>query len=179
LLNLFYLQQGRFEYSRTAEYKKSIVVDKWKGARKRNPVDLDEEMSFFPDETPIENVMEDSISLGFMGLLFSRTRTASDDPPFIGNDLSNLGDEIKKNYFACARNAGDGDAPVKSGIIGLKRRLALMKLRHHADCIGLKWDGNVPWNMAFKERLTKSMADENLISYGAPVNLIPEPSDWM
>jgi hypothetical protein len=54
-----------------------------------------------------------------------------------------------------------------------------MKLRHHADCIGLKWDGNVPWNMAFKERLTKSMADENLISYGAPVNLIPEPSDWM
>lgn len=176
LNHLLHLRQGRFEYSHSEEYKKSIVVDKWKAARKRNPVDLDEEMSFFPDETPVEDVMEDSVPLGFMGLLFSRTRTAN-DPPFIGNDLSNLGNEIKKNYFACARNAGE--VPVQSGIFGLKRRLALIKLRLQVDRLGLKWDGNVPWKTAFKDRITKSITDKDLISYGAMVNLIPEPSDWM
>lgn len=173
--------QGRFAYSQREDYKKSIVVDKWKAARKRNPVDLDnEDMSYFPNETPIQDVVEDSISLGFMGLLFSRTRTAS-DPPFIGNDLANLSNELKKNYYTCARSGMGEDTAVKSGLTGLKRRMSLMKLRHHADRLGLNWDGNVPWNFSFVHHLLqdKTAKVEDPVSYGALVDLIPDPSDWI
>lgn len=155
-------------------------MEKWKNARKRNPVDLDDDdLSFFPDETPLEDIMNDSTSLEFMGLLFSRTRTNS-NPPFIGNDLSRLNNEIKKNYYACARAGSGEDMPVKSGLLGLKRRLSLIKLRHHADRLGLRFNCNVPWNSSFNEILLERMTVNNeSVSYGSLVDLVPDPSDWM
>lgn len=155
-------------------------MDKWKSARKRNPVDLDDEnMPFFPDETPMEDVMEDSISLGFMGILFSRTRTAS-LPPFIGNDLRMLNSEISKNYYTCARSGTGDDVAVKSGLVGMKRRLSMIKLQHHADRLGLKWDANVPWNLSFKKHHQQNaMADKEQASFKDLANLIPDPSDWI
>lgn len=104
-----------------------------------------------------------------MGLLFSRARTGS-NPPFIGNDLKNLQNEIKKNYYTCARTGIGEDVPVKSGLIGLKRRPSLIKLRHHADRLGLHWDSNVPWNFAFKNTFGESLS---------MADLIPDPSDWI
>ena len=43
---------GRFRYAQKSKYKKSIVVDEWKKARKGKEVDLeDEDLCFLPDET--------------------------------------------------------------------------------------------------------------------------------
>lgn len=114
-----------------------------------------------------------------MGLLFSRARAHS-DPPFIGNDLANLENEIKKNYFTCARSGMNDDIPVKSGLSGLKRRVALIKLRYHSDRIGLNWDCNVPWNYSFKEHVKEeAICCNEHSSYGALADLVPNPSDWM
>ena len=123
--------------------------------------------------------MEDSISLGFMGIIFSRTRTAS-SPPFIGNDLRMLNKEIAKNYYTCARSGAGDDIAVKSGLDGMKRRMSMIKLQHHADRLGLNWDANVPWNVSFKERhKQKALAKEEHSLSRDLVNLIPDPSDWI
>ena len=43
---------GRFRYAQQSKYKKSIVADEWKKARKGKEVDLeDEDLCFLPDET--------------------------------------------------------------------------------------------------------------------------------
>jgi tetratricopeptide (TPR) repeat protein len=101
--------------------------------------------------------------------------------PFIGNDLSNLTIEIRKNYFTCARSASlEEDIPVKSGLTGLKRRMSLIKLRHQADRLGLNWESNVPWSFSFKDRLLETRAKrDDLVTYGAAADLIPDPSDWI
>eukprot|EP00804_Cyclotella_cryptica_P015735 CCRYP_013390-RA/>CCRYP_013390-RA protein AED:0.06 eAED:0.06 QI:92/1/1/1/1/1/7/170/1345 len=172
---------GRYAFSQKGKYDKSIVCDKWKASRKRNPVDLDnEEISFFPNETPDEDVVEDSFSIGFMGILFARSRS-SNEMPFIGNDLSNLNIEIRKNYFLCARSASlEEDIPVKSGLTGLKRRMSLIKLRHQADRLGLNWECAVPWDLSFKDHLLATHAKrDDLFTYGAAADLIPDPSDWI
>ena len=170
-------EQGRFAYTRKEQYKKSVVVDKWIAGTKSKHVDLDsEDIPFLPDETPEENGLEDSFPLGFMGLLFSRSRSTS-DPPYIGNDLMSLSNEIKKNFYTCARAGLGEDVAVKSSLAGLKTRMSLMKLRHHADRLGLQWDCNVPWNMSFIYRAhDTAMKDEKPNVFA---DLIPEPTDWM
>ena len=43
---------GRFRYAQKSKYKKTIVADEWKKARKGKEVDLeDEHLCFLPDET--------------------------------------------------------------------------------------------------------------------------------
>jgi len=52
---------GRFRYAQKSKYKKSIVVDEWKKARKGKEVDLeDEDLCFLPDETS----EDDNVSYG-------------------------------------------------------------------------------------------------------------------
>jgi tetratricopeptide (TPR) repeat protein len=113
-----------------------------------------------------------------MGLLFARSRSSS-EIPFIGNDLSNLSVEIRRNYFTCARAGSDEDVPIKSGLLGLKRRMGLIKLIHQADQLGLRADSNVPWNLSFKGHLQMRVAKCDVYSYGAAHDLIPDPSDWV
>lgn len=177
LLILIPNKQGRFAYTRTERYKKSVIADKWRAARKGKHVDLDsEDIPFLPDETPEESGLEDSFPLGFMGLLFSRSQSGS-GPVYIGNDLMSLSNEMKKNFYTCARVGLGEDVAVKSSLAGLKTRMSLIKLRHHADRLGLQWDCNVPWNMSFVNRVHDTAMKEEKSNVFA--DLIPDPSDWM
>jgi hypothetical protein len=174
---------GRFSYDRKAKYEKSIIVDQWKSARRRAAVDLDDEdMCFFPEETPpFEEEIEDSMFGGFMGMLFARARS-SQDGPFIGNDMMSLSKELGKNYFACARSDSE-EEPVKSGLLGLKQRVSMLKLKHQSDRLGLSWNCKKPWIMRAQEHLLESLEESERsdgISYGAVADLIPDnPSDWI
>jgi len=175
---------GRFKYSREVEYEKSIVLRKWRDARRGKPIDLeDEEISFLPDEiTDDDDDLDDEI--GMMGIFLRHRYTNA--LPYIGNNLMNLNSRLKKNYFTCCRSVGmDEVEPVKSGIASLRRRVALMKSRYQADRLGLEWNSRTPWLMkprdSILEQLQKERKDPtDMISYGAAVDLIPDdPSCWI
>jgi len=175
---------GRFKYSREAEYEKSIVLSKWRDARRGRPIDLeDEDVSFLPDEiTDDDDDLDDEI--GMMGI-FLRQRYMN-ALPYIGNNLMNLNSRLKKNYFTCCRSVGMSEVePVKSGIAALRRRVALMKSRYQADRLGLEWNSRTPWLMKPRDRIQEQLQNErkgstDMLSYGAVVDLIPDdPSCWI
>lgn len=171
---------GRFKYSRTTEYEKSIVVSKWSDARRGRPIDLeDEDLSFFPDEVTDEDEDLDE-EIGMMGI-FLRSRYSRDGLPYIGNNMMNLNSRLKKNYFTCCRSVGMGEVePVKS-IASLKQRVALMKSRYQADRLGLEWNYRHPWLMKPRVRILEHCKKENEpTAYGALADLIPDdPSSWL
>ena len=176
---------GRFKYSREAEYEKSIVLRKWRDARRGKPIDLeDEEVSFLPDEiTDDDDDLEDEI--GMMGIFLRQRYTNS--VPYIGNNLMNLNSRLKKNYFTCCRSVGMGEIePVKSGVASLRRRVALMKSRYQADRLGLEWNSRTPWLMKPRDRILEQLQQKerkgptDMLSYGTMVDLIPDdPSCWI
>ena len=175
---------GRFKYSRETEYEKSIVVSKWRDARRGKPIDLeDEDVSFLPDEiADDDDDLDDEI--GMMGIFLRQRYTNS--LPYIGNNLMNLNSRLKKNYFTCCRSVGMGEVePVKSGISSLRQRVALMKSRFQADRLGLEWNSRTPWLMKPRERILEQGQKEgksstDMISYGALADLIPDdPSSWI
>lgn len=175
---------GRFKYSRKAAYEKSIIVTKWRDARRGRPIDLeDEDVSFLPDE-----IADDDDDLGdeieMMGIFLRQRYTSA--LPYIGNDLMNLNSRLKKNYFTCCRSVGMGEIePVKSGMASLRRRVALMKSRHQADRLGLEWNSRTPWLMKPREHILEQWNKESevsteMISYGALADLVPDdPSSWI
>ena len=106
--------------------------------------------------------------------------------PFIGNDLMKLNLALTQNYFTCARSSLTGEeAPVKSGLAGLKQRVSLIRLRHQADTMGLAWDSRAPWIMKPKAHLLQLLTKDGIggataVSYGSLADLIPNnPSDWI
>lgn len=181
---------GRFHHSLRVEYKKSIVVDRWKKHKKRKiQVRL---AGFFPDEHTDE---DNSFGPGYFHgmVLHSRIR---DKNSFIGNDLVRLNEVLTKNYFQCARSESMGsandDAPVKGAILPMKIRVNLMKLHHQANQSGLEYNEKVPWILKPKYHLLlDSMGggergcggdweSNKMVSYGCVADLIPaNPSDWL
>ena len=175
---------GRFAFSREAKYEKSIIVKKWRDARRGKPIDLeDEDLSFLPDEiADNDDDLDDEI--GMMGIFLRQRYTNT--LPHIGNNLMNLSSRLKTNYFTCCRSVGMGEAePVKSGVSSLRRRVALMKLRYQADRLGLEWNSQSPWLMKPKQRIIEQLYRErkdlkDMISYGNEVDIIPDdPSSWI
>lgn len=170
---------GRFRYSQKVKYEKSIVTEKWKKARKGKEVDLeDDDLSFFPDETSTDDNDDEDHFLG----IFVRSRFSS-EPPYIGNDLMELCSQLEKNYFTCARYGGMGDdEPVRSGLAGFRRRVALIKLRNQADRLGLHFNSKIPWLLKAKDHFEEEIDNgmDDLISYGCLADLVPDrPSSWI
>ena len=173
---------GRFRYSQTVKYKKSIVAEKWKKARKGKEVDLEsDDLSFFPDETSTDDNDDEDHFLG----IFVRSRFSS-EPPYIGNDLMELCSQLEKNYFTCARYGGmEDDEPVRSGLAGFRRRVALIKLRNQADRLGLHFNSKTPWLLKAKDHFEKETDGDgddkdDLIAYGCLADLVPDsPSSWI
>ncbi len=186
----FPIFQGRFAYSQTKDYEKSMIVDQWKSALRRKAIDFDDEdLSYFPDEIPsAEDDTEESF-FGGIGLLFVRARFGTmQGVPYIGNDMKKLPLSLTQNHATCARACSSGDEePVRSGLVGLKQRVGLIKLRHQADSLGLAFDCGMPWILRHKDHLLpKSSSDEGIaltksgVSYGALADLIPDnPSSWL
>ncbi|KAL3802137.1 hypothetical protein ACHAW5_000222 [Stephanodiscus triporus] len=177
---------GRFNYhSKQVTYRKSMVVDQWKRARRKGIVDLESDiLSFFPDEISEDDNDDQDHFLS----LFIGSRRTSNDAKFIGNDMMNLSNVVSKNYFTCARSIGKGsEEPVKSGVATLKTRVSLIKLRHQADILGLDFDSEMPWIFKHKEHMlikndstAGSSAGDHAVSYGCLADLIPDnPSDWL
>jgi len=181
---------GRFAYSQKRKYQKSMIVDQWKSALRRKAIDLDDEdLSYFPDEIPEAEEDTEESFFGGIGLLFVRARFGTmQGVPYIGNDMKKLPLTLTQNYAACARACSSGDdEPVRSGLLGLKRRVSLIKLRHHADALGLAFDCGMPWILKHKEHLLlkRSREERNAtrktnLSYGSLADLIPNnPSSWL
>ena len=180
---------GRYMYqSKQARYQKSVVVDKWKKGFKGKDHDFSsygKDFSFFPDEVSEED--DNSYQDHFLSL-FMRSRPVSQDAPYIGNDLTNLRIVASQNYFACTRSVMKGlDEPVKSGIVAMKNRVSLIKLRHQADMLGLDFNSDTPWILKHKKLPLKRHGSTGVSGGGHPVisvvclaDLIPDnPSDWL
>jgi len=119
--------------------------------------------------------------------MFIRSRF-SQQTPYIGNDLMNLPQLVRKNLFTCARSLGmddDDELPVKSSFASLKQRVSLIKLKHQADSLGLEFNQEKPWILKAKGHLEELFSRESegiadLVSYGSLADLIPDnPSDWL
>ena len=154
--------------------------------------EVPEELTIYPDQFPIsDDTMGNSV---FGGILLRRrmfglrgTRNSR-----IGNDLQKLPSILQQNIFSCITASEEGEpAPVCSGLEDLCRRVSTIRLRHQADQRGLLWNPKVPWMLAPREtymgkRLAQdakspdgsSKCDDALL-YGNPLDLVPEPCDWI
>ncbi len=148
-----------------------------------------ESEAIFPDQVPHSKEMVHRGRLGRAFLL-----NPGSGSPHIGNDLHNLPQILQQNAFACLRALReDGDEPVRSGFIHLKRRVSSIRLRFQADGQGLVWNRMVPWMFQPKRHVCISKAASSpspgqmdtkststLIPYGDLVDLVPDnPSDWI
>jgi len=192
---------GRNEIYHTAEYDASHLVRSWKATQSKLDLfcdtDVEEDnFTLLPDEIPSHDDDFDSIFGGLAGVLFrSATRFGGHSPmiPYIGNDLVALPKVLLQNYFSCVRAYVSGDdEPIRSGIDAFKRRVGLMRLKHQADRLGLKWDNKTPWVMKpkahvrsleaafFKDRDGSDVDLCSEIKYGSNADLVPDfPGDWI
>jgi tetratricopeptide (TPR) repeat protein len=159
------------ECYRKSRYEMSPAVRKWGEVQQILKIlgsEQDcEETDILPDNIPSSKVI---IERGMFGLRSGLHRHGAQ--PRICNDLHNLPNVLVHNLYACIRSLVDGDdVPVESNIDDLKHRISLMRLRHQADRIGLRWNPHIPWLLERKEV-------DNVHVHSA--DLIPDsPSDWI
>jgi tetratricopeptide (TPR) repeat protein len=135
---------GRYQNAITAPYYKSTLVRHYKSVQKK--LRLITEAPILPDQIPSRDDEYDESVFG--GLLLRTSRRDESGGPYIANDLNYLPSVLQQNYFACVRaTVNGGDEPVTSGLHGLMRRIALIRLRYQAAKMGLKVTGSVPWVM--------------------------------
>jgi len=178
---------GRAAFHHQMEYERSPIVQSWEEIKaKIENVQLDEDVDvnfLFPDELPSSNeLLQRSFFMRFPG------RYGDDGQPltFIGNDLQNLPEVLRQNLFASIREDETGDDnPIRSSIDGLKRRIAVMRLKHQADQRGLIFNPSEPHILSAREGykgcdLPSNSKDDGSLSYGDVVDSIPSfPADWM
>ena len=108
---------------------------------------------------------------------------------YIGNDLQNLPDVLRRNLFSCIlAREGEEDDPVRSNIEDLKRRISLICLQHQAQERGLISNPDVPWQLEARSQSTAhllpgvkngDLKEKGILYNTDPVDLIPvSPSDW-
>ena len=131
------------------------------------------ETDILPDHIPST---QDIIQNGRFGRLVLRRSSGGGR---IGNDLQNLPDLLRQNLYSCLRSLVDGDdVPVESSIEDLKHRISLMRLRHQADKLGLRWNPLIPWAFS-RDAIHKEVRDEYARTVH-PADLVADnPSDWM
>eukprot|EP00978_Attheya_sp_CCMP212_P026815 scaffold88888_cov55-Attheya_sp.AAC.5 len=194
---------GRREYYRNRKYEKSPLVAKWEEAKAvvKSFDDDDSSFGLMPDEIPLVDTGIEEHILGALGFFRSviqrhqtigRTAVGSER----GNNLRNLPDILRNNYFSCVRAKNDPEGePVRSGKSELKRRVSLIRLRHQADQLGLSFNSSYPWKMHPKKRLVRHNIEkeeckkgkiqsclwyEDVASFEHAADSVPEcPSDWI
>jgi len=135
---------GRYQNAIKAPYYKSTLVHHYKSVQKK--LRLITEAPIFPDQIPSRDDEYDESVFG--GLLLRTSRRDESGGAYIANDFNYLPSVLQQNYFACVRaTINGGDEPVTSGLHGLMRRIALIRLRYQAAKMGLKTRGTVPWLM--------------------------------
>jgi tetratricopeptide (TPR) repeat protein len=179
---------GRRQHSRAQAYEMSPTVRNW-GEVKTVLDNLDlrdggiEQTEIFPDHIPTTKIL---MRRGRLARTWLRESSSNSNRgvPKIGNDLHNLQQILKENLYTCLRSLyDDDDVPVESDIDDLKHRISLIRLRHQADRLGLRWNPSIPWAMESQQTVTAedqkikdSPEDHNV----EPSDLVPDfPSDWM
>jgi len=196
---------GRARFHKLQEYEKSPVVSSWKYVKEKLSSLRElggDPLTVLPDEIPTNDDVPEARGLfsGVSSFFFPRSRRGGAHGRgglYIGNDLRNLPEILRQNYFACvlAQESGD-DEPIRSSLEDLKRRISLMRLRHQADSQGLLSNAAIPWLLRPRKQyidrdliekkdlingdVNKTKGEQSCFTYGDVVDLIPNfPCDWI
>ena len=133
--------------------------------------------NIFPGELALRSVniggrLFDSLPEVFFRNLF-QTNPFNPGSKNTCNDLENLPEVLKSNYYEAVIAILDGDEiPVRCGLNELHRRIGLIRLCHQANQIGISIDPDVPWDL----QAAPETGDASL----STADLIPDcPADWL
>lgn len=166
--------------SKSGTYRMSAVVSNWNEIQaillSLEPSDMSLlQTDIYPDQIPRLSCLRRNRLSRSNWIRRAYASVASGKAPGIGNNLHNLPQTLGDNLFACLQSMfDDSDVPVESDVEKLKHRITLIRLRHQADRLGLKWDPRNPWIM---EQMESN--EDTYIKY-CPADLVPDyPSDWI
>jgi len=181
---------GRSNYFKQKKYEISALAQEWENCQSKiarldelNSHEGGDDVTIFVpseivsrdidnDDDPYENFLFGAGGGGNRGTF---------NPVRIGNDLRNLPEVLRDNYFTCANAvATDEEPPVRCGLKELRRRVSLIRLHHQCQQLGLKIDPNRPWILRPSDFIKQHFETEERrhTFYGNVADLIPDcPSD--
>ena len=179
----FFPYQGRRRKCHEQSYKKSVLASRWSDVRSNlakmsaDPDLKQDDAAIFPDELALRSVsiggrLFDSLPEVFFRNLF-QTNPFNPGSKNTCNDLENLPEVLRSNYYEAVTAILDGDEiPVRCGLNELHRRIGLIRLCHQAHQLGISIDPEVPWDL----QAAPETGDVSL----STADLIPNcPADWL
>jgi len=172
---------GRSNYFKKKKYEMSALTEEWDNCQSKisrlDGSNLNDDVAFFPSEIISRDIDSDDDPFDdflFQGGSLSSSHSAA---PRIGNNLHNLPELLRENYFTCANAvSSEEDPPIRCGLKELKRRISVIRLHHQCYQLGLCLEPACPWILKHSNFIQKQIKrkKEGQIPYGSAADLIPD-----